>query len=64
MGPEVLRELEQARPRDALVNGVSAVEAGSSVAGLAEKIVVESRVGQHVTEDLFNMPPVPMMDED
>eukprot|EP00878_Enallax_costatus_P022208 GHUV01023551.1.p1 GENE.GHUV01023551.1~~GHUV01023551.1.p1 ORF type:complete len:306 (+),score=70.02 GHUV01023551.1:255-1172(+) len=64
VSPEVLRELDQAEPRDARVNGVTVAAAGAPAAGRFEKIVVESRVGQHVTEDVFNMPPVPMMDED
>lgn len=65
VSPEVLRELEQAVPRDtaaaaAAVAGVVPAAAG----GGRDKITVESRIGQHVTEDLKNLPPVPMMDED
>jgi hypothetical protein len=69
VSPEVVRELEQAVPRDskgaaaaAAANGAAA--AAAVVAGGRQRIAVESRVGQHVSEDVFNMPPVPMMDED
>lgn len=57
-----MRELEQAVPRDARPSGTAVAATGT--AGQVQKIVVESRVGQHVTEDVFNMPPVPLMDED
>lgn len=63
VSPEVVRELEQAVPRDGRPNSTTVV-AAAAAAGQVQKIVVESRVGQHVTEDVFNMPPVPMMDED
>jgi hypothetical protein len=67
VSPEVLRELEQAVPRDtaaaAAVAGVVPAAAAAARGG-RDKISVESRVGQHVTEDLKNLPPVPMMDED
>jgi hypothetical protein len=67
VSPEVVRELEQAVPRDAkgaaaAANGAAA--AAAAVVGGRQRIAVESRVGQHVSEDVFNMPPVPMMDED
>jgi hypothetical protein len=71
VSPEVVRELEQAVPRDA--KGAAAAAASGAAAAAAavvagaggrQRIAVESRVGQHVSEDVFNMPPVPMMDED
>jgi Na+-transporting methylmalonyl-CoA/oxaloacetate decarboxylase gamma subunit len=72
VSPEVVRELEQALPRDAkgaaaaAAHGAAAAAAAvvASGAGGRQRIAVESRVGQHVSEDVFNMPPVPMMDED
>jgi hypothetical protein len=71
VSPEVVRELEQAVPRDAkgaaaaAANGAAAAAAAVVAgAGGQQRIAVESRVGQRVSEDVFNMPPVPMMDED
>ncbi|KAF8062016.1 hypothetical protein HT031_004276 [Scenedesmus sp. PABB004] len=63
VSPEVLRELEQAVPRDAAANGAGAPAAAAG-AGARGRVVAESRVGQHVSEDVRSMPPVPMMDED
>eukprot|EP00879_Flechtneria_rotunda_P004242 GHRR01004490.1.p1 GENE.GHRR01004490.1~~GHRR01004490.1.p1 ORF type:complete len:506 (+),score=188.53 GHRR01004490.1:176-1693(+) len=68
LSPEVLRELEHAVPRDAQgPNGIITQSAGAistTVIAGAEKIMAESRLGQHVVEDVRNLPPVPMMDED
>jgi hypothetical protein len=70
VSPEVLRELEAAVPRDgrgptaaAAVGGLGVQKAAAAAAGVS-RMVVESRVGQHVTEDLYNLPAVPVMEED
>uniref|UniRef100_A0A383VD46 Bystin n=1 Tax=Tetradesmus obliquus TaxID=3088 RepID=A0A383VD46_TETOB len=66
VSPEVVRELEQAVPRDSKGAAAAAANgaAAAAVAGGRQRIAAESRVGQHVSEDVFNLPPVPMMDED
>ncbi|KAF6259059.1 bystin-like protein [Scenedesmus sp. NREL 46B-D3] len=70
VSPEVVRELEQAVPRDvkgaaAAANGAAAPAAAAlAMPGARQHNAVESRVGQHVSEDVFNLPPVPMIDED
>lgn len=64
---EVVRELDQAAPRDArggFDNGAAALGVVRAGAKVAPSSVPERRVGQHVTEDLFNMPAVPVMEED
>jgi hypothetical protein len=71
VSPEVQRELEAAVPRDArpgAAAGVSGQTAAAAAAAAAaagvSRMLVESRVGQHVTEDLHNLPAVPVMEED
>jgi hypothetical protein len=68
VSPEVQRELEAAVPRDARPAGAAAAAASvvgqkAAAAGVG-RMLVESRVGQHVTEDLHNLPAVPVMEED
>lgn len=70
MSPEVQRELEAAVPRDARPGAVSQAAAGAggqaaaAAAAGVSRMLIESRVGQHVTEDLHNLPAVPVMEED
>lgn len=67
VSPEVARELEAAVPRDARTTaaaaGVGGHKAAAAAAGVS-RMLVESRVGQHVVEDLHNLPAVPVMEED
>jgi hypothetical protein len=67
VSPEVQRELEAAVPRDArpgAAAGVNGQKAATAAAAGVNRMLVESRVGQHVTEDLHNLPAVPVMEED
>lgn len=68
VSPEVQRELEAAVPRDARPGAAAGVSgqkaAAAAVAAGVSRMLVESRVGQHVTEDLHNLPAVPVMEED
>lgn len=66
VSPEVQRELEAAAPRDTRPPGAAAGAIGqkAAAAGVGGRMLVESRVGQHVTEDLHNLPAVPVMEED
>jgi hypothetical protein len=68
VSPEVARELEAAVPRDARPTAAAAAAgaAGYKAAAAAgvSRMLVESRVGQHVVEDLHNLPAVPVMEED
>lgn len=52
VSPEVLRELDHGAARD---------NRGS---GAAQAMQVEFVVGKHVVEDVRNLPPVPMMDDE
>lgn len=69
VSPEVQRELEAAVPRDARTapgagaGGVAGSKAAAAGAA-GGRMLVESRVGQHVSEDLHNLPAVPVMEED
>jgi hypothetical protein len=55
-------------PRDARTTaaaaGVGGHKAAAAVAAGVSRMLVESRVGQHVVEDLHNLPAVPVMEED
>jgi len=70
VSPEVQRELEAAAPRDARSGAGSQAAAGAggqaaaAAAAGVSRMLIESRVGQHVTEDLHNLPAVPVMEED
>ena len=50
--PEVLRELDHAASRE---------KKGSEQ---AQAMQMDTQVGQHVVEDIRNLPPVPMLDDD
>lgn len=54
VSPEVVRELDHGVARDAKGTAASAAQAMA---------VDATKVGQHVAEDVRNMPPVLMMDE-
>jgi hypothetical protein len=63
----VVRELEQAVPRDARGKGAAVATAGAAAAGKLGASVVQqqsSKAGQHVVEDPHNLPAVPVMEED
>jgi hypothetical protein len=50
--PEVLRELDHAVSRE------------KKDAEQAQAMQMDTQVGQHVVEDVRNLPPVPMLDDD
>ena len=56
VSPEIVRELDHGKGR-----GKAGVGAASGLGGVG---ALQPQVGKHVAEQLRNMPPVPMMDED
>ncbi len=66
VSPEVLRELDQASPRDVptalgAANNTRVAAAAGSLLGSKPSA---AHVGHHVLEDARNLPPVPMNEDD